>query len=140
MKKKKSTTNKKREQNKNKRWWRFHGSVNKSDNTLKKVRNYDVKGDGVLESTDEGVNWVINKVQDSEFWHINVEIGRVNKFVFLGFLICFPFISGAFFIPYCIALAFLGIPIFLLELAIGQYSSSGPFTCWKYSPIFTGKS
>lgn len=47
--------------------------------------------------------------------------------------------SGAFFIPYCIALAFLGIPIFLLELAIGQYSSAGPFTCWKYSPIFTGK-
>ena len=34
---------------------------------FKKVRNYDVKGDGVLESTDEGVKWVINKVQDSEF-------------------------------------------------------------------------
>jgi SNF family Na+-dependent transporter len=48
------------------------------------------------------------------------------------------FIPGAFFIPYCIALAFLGVPIFLLELGIGQFSSSGPFTCWKYSPIFTG--
>ena len=139
MKKKKITTNKKREQNKNKRWWRFHASVNKRDNTLKKyVLRY--KRRRYVRVHWWRSKWVINKVQDSEFWHIYIEIGRANKCVYHSFLICFPFTSGAFFIPYCIALAFLGIPIFLLELAIGQYSSSGPFTCWKYSPIFTGKS
>lgn len=64
-------------------------------------------------------------------------MSKIEKFETIFYLHCF--FSGAFFIPYCIALAFLGIPIFLLELAIGQYSSAGPFTCWKYSPIFTGK-
>ncbi|KAJ8304359.1 hypothetical protein KUTeg_017942 [Tegillarca granosa] len=46
--------------------------------------------------------------------------------------------GGAFFIPYAIFLGLVGIPIFILELSLGQFSSQGPFTCWKYAPIFTG--
>lgn len=49
-------------------------------------------------------------------------------------------ISGAFFIPYVIMLFFVGMPIFFLELSLGQFTSSGPLTCWKYAPIFQGKS
>lgn len=46
--------------------------------------------------------------------------------------------SGAFFIPYTLALLFLGLPLFLMELAIGQFSSEGPITVWKMNPLFSG--
>ena len=41
------------------------------------------------------------------------------------------FISGAFLIPYCIALLFLGLPLFVLELAIGQRLRKGSIGVWK---------
>ncbi|KAK7116102.1 sodium- and chloride-dependent neutral and basic amino acid transporter B(0+)-like isoform X1 [Littorina saxatilis] len=46
--------------------------------------------------------------------------------------------GGAFFIPYTIMLLLVGIPIFFLELALGQFSSSGPATCWRFAPLFSG--
>lgn len=48
-------------------------------------------------------------------------------------------IAGAFFIPYIIMLAFVGMPIFFLELSLGQFTGCGPLTCWKYAPLFQGK-
>uniref|UniRef100_A0ACB8FMY9 Uncharacterized protein n=1 Tax=Sphaerodactylus townsendi TaxID=933632 RepID=A0ACB8FMY9_9SAUR len=47
---------------------------------------------------------------------------------------------GAFFIPYLIFLFACGIPVFLLETALGQYTSQGGITAWrKICPIFEGK-
>ncbi|CAG0901693.1 unnamed protein product [Cyprideis torosa] len=46
---------------------------------------------------------------------------------------------GAFLIPYAISLVITGIPIFFLELALGQYASLGPNLLFrKLSPIFSG--
>ena len=39
--------------------------------------------------------------------------------------------SGAFLIPYFISLVLLGIPLFFLELAIGQSVRQGPIGVWK---------
>ena len=47
--------------------------------------------------------------------------------------------TGAFFIPYVIFLGIVGMPIFFMELSLGQFSSSGPLTVWKYAPLFQGK-
>jgi len=33
--------------------------------------------------------------------------------------------GGAFFIPYCLALFFVGIPILVLEIALGQFYETG---------------
>ena len=45
---------------------------------------------------------------------------------------------GAFLIPYLIFMVFLGLPLFYLELAIGQYASVGSITVWRLCPLFKG--
>ena len=48
-------------------------------------------------------------------------------------------VAGAFLIPYLIVVFFIGKPMYLLELAIGQFSSRGQVKVWKLSPIFKGE-
>jgi SNF family Na+-dependent transporter len=49
--------------------------------------------------------------------------------------------AGAFLIPYVIMLVFGGLPLFYMELALGQYHRSGCLTLWKrICPILKGQS
>lgn len=47
--------------------------------------------------------------------------------------------SGAFLIPYILFLVIAGMPLFYMELALGQYNREGAATVWKICPIFKGK-
>ncbi len=49
------------------------------------------------------------------------------------------FCIGAFLIPYLIMLCLAGIPIFLLEVSLGQFASQGPVSVWKAIPALQGK-
>lgn len=48
--------------------------------------------------------------------------------------------AGAFLIPYCIMLLLGGLPLFYMELALGQYHRCGCLTIWKkICPALKGK-
>lgn len=46
---------------------------------------------------------------------------------------------GAFLIPYVLMLLLGGIPLFYMELALGQFNRKGAITCWgRICPLFKG--
>lgn len=62
----------------------------------------------------------------------------------LGNVWRFPYVAytnggGAFLIPYIFVLLFIGRPLYLLELGLGQFSSSGSARVWDMVPALRGE-
>ncbi|XP_054437192.1 sodium-dependent serotonin transporter-like [Pteronotus mesoamericanus] len=64
-----------------------------------------------------------------------VDLGNVWRFPY----VCYQNGGGAFLIPYIIMALFGGIPLFYMELVLGQYHRHGCISIWKkICPIFKG--
>uniref|UniRef100_A0A2K5Y720 Transporter n=1 Tax=Mandrillus leucophaeus TaxID=9568 RepID=A0A2K5Y720_MANLE len=87
-----------------------------------------------------------DQVKDRGQWNSKMEfvLSVAGEIIGLGNVWRFPYLcykngGGAFFIPYFIFFFVCGIPVFFLEVALGQYTSQGSVTAWrKICPLFQG--
>ncbi|XP_033107859.1 sodium-dependent serotonin transporter-like isoform X2 [Anneissia japonica] len=64
-----------------------------------------------------------------------VDLGNVWRFPY----ICYKNGGGAFLIPYLVMACLAGIPLFYMELALGQFQRTGAITIWKrICPLLKG--
>lgn len=63
-----------------------------------------------------------------------IGLGNLIRFPHL----CYKYAGGAFLVAYTLVLLAIGLPLFLMELAFGQYANESPITIWRISPAFEG--
>ncbi|RVE46344.1 hypothetical protein evm_008967 [Chilo suppressalis] len=100
-----------------------------NENT-KKVRTNSLKteADDGRETWGTGADFLLSIIGFA------VDLANVWRFPYL----CYRNGGGAFLIPYTLMLVFGAVPLFYMELILGQYNRQGPITLWKICPLFKG--
>lgn len=108
-------------------------------------------GSDETEAVENGHSVLLENSDDDiparETWAKKIEfiLASIGYAVGLGNVWRFPYLvfqngGGAFLIPYFLMLFLCGMPLFCMELSIGQYFSLGPVTSWTaLCPIAKGK-
>nr|AVW80137.1 sodium- and chloride-dependent taurine transporter [Fasciola hepatica] len=65
---------------------------------------------------------------------LSVGLGNIWRFPYL----CYKHGGGAFLIPYFISIFAAGLPVFLLEVTVGQITAQGGIAAWNICPLFRG--
>lgn len=93
----------------------------------------------------EGGNEKGGELRDREQWSNKLDfvLSVIGFCVGLGNVWRFPYLcyqngGGAFLIPYLICAILGGVPMFFLEVGLGQFMSEGGISCWKLCPLAQG--
>ena len=106
------------------------------DNNNTQKLNEDVDG-----KTYEGDE---NQMRGNWGGKMDFLLSTIGYAVGLGNVWRFPYIAysnggASFLIPYVVMLVTCGLPLFFMEMALGQFSSLGPISVWKAVPVFKGE-
>ncbi|XP_067945019.1 sodium- and chloride-dependent glycine transporter 1-like [Watersipora subatra] len=107
------------------------------ENTLSSTHRRTIDLESLTSSVSSyGLRMVLSNTYEFLFTSLLYVVG-------FGNIIRFPELlydngGGVFLLPYILCLTLFGVPLFYLELAIGQYASLGPIRLWRVSPIFKG--
>ncbi|XP_072047989.1 sodium-dependent serotonin transporter-like [Amphiura filiformis] len=104
------------------------------------------ESDPSFRATEVAINLPLEEERKREVWRSKAEflLSVIGFAVDLGNVWRFPYIcykngGGAFLVPYIIMVVFFGVPLFYLELALGQFQRTGCITVWRrICPILGG--
>ncbi|KAM0727670.1 Sodium and chloride-dependent GABA transporter 1 [Formica fusca] len=105
--------------------FRFEAIQCLRQSSIIKIRVHDLPERGNWSSKIEFILSVVG---------LAIGLGNLWRFPYL----CYKNGGGAFMVPYFIALALAGIPMFLMELSLGQMLTIGGLGVFKIAPIFKG--
>ncbi|CAF3376546.1 unnamed protein product [Rotaria socialis] len=87
----------------------------------------------------------LNEDDTRETWTNNFDylITTLGGLIGLGSLYRFPYLAfenggAAFVIPYVLISVLCGIPLLIMETALGQFARKGPVGCWNFAPAMRG--
>ncbi|XP_075901953.1 sodium- and chloride-dependent creatine transporter 1 [Nelusetta ayraudi] len=94
-----------------------------------------VAGNGAVASGEvERENWTRQMDFIMSCVGFAVGLGNVWRFPYL----CYKNGGGAFLVPYLLFVFIGGIPVFFLEIALGQFMKQGGVSAWNITPLFKG--
>ncbi|XP_006821311.1 sodium- and chloride-dependent GABA transporter 1-like [Saccoglossus kowalevskii] len=140
-----------------------NGKIPKEEGDIEET-NYNMFTDGDVQNTDNHIDGNISETdKDSELgekdkedeiddrdpdrggWDSKADfiLACIGYAVGIGNIWRFPYMvykngGGAFLIPYFLFMVILGIPMFMLEISLGQYLQQGGITVWEIIPCFKG--